>query len=240
MKIGILQTGHVVSELKDAFGDYAGMFQNLLSDHGLEFRTWNVVDGIFPGGIADCDGWLITGSRHGVYESHAWISPLCDFIRSCYRENIPMIGVCFGHQVIAYALGGKVELFSGGWNIGRTPYWFGSSLLHLNCWHQDQVIDLPPDAEVLAESPTCRYAALRYGRNAMSVQAHPEFDDIFIKALMRTRGKGVVPDDLLEIADRQMGKDLDSDRISEMFGGFLFEGKVDLHHAGLQTSTPAE
>ena len=115
MKIGILQTGHSPDDFRKELGDYGEMFTKLLDGHGLEFQIWSVVDGILPEGVGEADGWLITGSKHGAYEDHDWIPPLEDFIRDTYADGRPMIGVCFGHKILAQALGGTVEKFTGGW-----------------------------------------------------------------------------------------------------------------------------
>ena len=109
MKIGILQTGHAPDELLHDRGDYDAHFARLLDGNGFTFRTYNVVDMDFPGSIHDCDGWLITGSKHGAYEDHPFIPPLEALIREVYNTDLPLVGICFGHQIIAQALGGTVE-----------------------------------------------------------------------------------------------------------------------------------
>ena len=76
----------------------------------------------FPTSVSSCDGWIVTGSAFGAYEDHAFIPPLEDFIRANYKADVPMAGICFGHQIMAQALGGKVEKFSGGWGVGYTNY----------------------------------------------------------------------------------------------------------------------
>ena len=129
MKIGILQTGHAPDALIDDTGDYDEMFRDLLGGHGFTFATFAVVDGQFPDSAKDADGWLITGSRHGAYDDLPWIPPLEDLIRDIHARGLPLIGVCFGHQIIAQALGGKVEKFKGGWAIGRTTYDQGGQTL---------------------------------------------------------------------------------------------------------------
>ena len=102
MQIGILQTGLAPEMLAPKMGDYPDMFARLLDGNGFTFRTYRVVEGEFPASVTDCDGWLITGSRHGVYEDHPWIAPLEQFIRDAYAAHVPMVGICFGHQIVAH------------------------------------------------------------------------------------------------------------------------------------------
>ena len=200
MQIGILQTGHAPDALIAQSGDYPAMFARLLQGHGLTFRTWAVVDGALPTSVHDAEGWLITGSRHGAYEDHAWIPLLEAFIRDAYAQAVPLVGICFGHQIIAQALGGRVEKFAGGWSVGPTEYAFGDETLTLNAWHQDQVVERPAGAEVIASNDFCANAALVYDDRALTVQAHPEFAGEFVNGLIRTRGRGRVPDALLDAA----------------------------------------
>lgn len=222
MLIGILQTGHFPDTLQDQHGDYDAMFARLLDGHGFTFRTWNVVDMDFPEDPGDADGWLITGSRHGAYEAHAFIAPLEALIREIDRAGKPLIGVCFGHQIIAQALGGTVEKFDGGWSVGRTAYaTTDGAPLTLNAWHQDQVTVLPPAARVLASSPFCDNAILAYGDHIWTVQAHPEFSGAEIDALARTRGPGVVPDAQLTQARAQTGIATDRQDVGAQMAAFF-------------------
>lgn len=200
MKIGILQTGHSPDNMKDQLGDYGEMFTKLLGGHGFEFKIWSVVDGDFPASAVDADGWLITGSKHGAYEDHDWIPPLEDLIRAIRETGRPLVGICFGHQIIAQALGGKVEKFSGGWSVGRTEYTVNGQPMALNAWHQDQVTAVPDGATVVGSSDFCANAALLYDDQIWTIQPHPEFSSAFVDGLIRTRGKGVVPDHQLEAA----------------------------------------
>jgi GMP synthase-like glutamine amidotransferase len=221
MLIGILQTGAAPDALAPTMGDYPDMFARLLGGNDFTFHTWRVVDMDFPASISAADGWLITGSRHGAYEDHAFIPPLEEFIRAAFAASVPMVGICFGHQIIAQALGGRVERFEGGWAVGPTEYDFLGEKLTLNAWHRDQVTERPPGAKVVASNPSCENAALLYDGKAFTVQAHPEFKSEFVDGLMRTRGKGLVPDDLLEKAGALLDEPVDdavvARRIAEFF-----------------------
>lgn len=221
MRIGILQTGLAPDALAADMGDYPDMFARLLAGNGFTFQTYRVVEMQFPKDVHDADGWLLTGSRHGVYEDHAFIPPLEDFIRASYAAAVPMVGVCFGHQIIAQALGGKVEKFKDGWAVGATDYDFGGEKLTLNAWHKDQVTQVPPDAEVIASNDFCANAALVYNDRAFTVQAHPEFRPEFVDGLMQTRGKGVVPDDLMARATKRLDDPINDATIAGRIANFF-------------------
>jgi GMP synthase (glutamine-hydrolysing) len=226
MKIGILQSGHSPKELLGETGNYADLFVKLLQGQGFEFETFSVVEMDFPDGPNDCDGWLITGSKHGAYEDHAFIAPLEDLIRQIYAAEHPLVGICFGHQIIAQALGGKVEKFKDGWAVGRQSYDWQNKTVHLNAWHQDQVVELPADATVCASNDFCANAALVYGKNAFTVQAHPEFDGNFISGLATYRGPGVVPEPLLDEARAAIDAPVDNVFLAHQIGQFFKERSI--------------
>lgn len=221
MRIGILQTGLAPDALAAEMGDYPDMFAKLLAGHGFTFDTYRAVEMQFPSDVHQADGWLITGSKHGAYENLPFIPPLEDFIRSAYAEAVPLVGICFGHQIIAQALGGKVEKYSGGWAVGATDYDFGGETLTLNAWHQDQVTTLPPDAKMIASNDFCANAAMVYNDRAFTMQAHPEFRPEFVGGLARTRGRGVVPDALLDRATDRLALPLDNSAIAGQIAKFF-------------------
>ena len=192
MKLAILETGHPPGDLADRFGDYPAMFELLLGD-GFEVETFDVQAGELPDPNAH-DAVLITGSPAGVYDDFPWIEPLMEFIRSA--KDSKMVGVCFGHQVMAEALGGHVEKSDKGWGAGlhrydivHPEYWLdGTQEVSIPASHQDQVVTQPPNTDIVAASDFTPYAALAWtDRPAISFQFHPEFSPGFAKALIEQR-----------------------------------------------------
>jgi len=226
MKIGILQTGHLPDDMRAAHGDYAAMFANLFDGRGYNYVVFNVVDMEFPDSLDAADAWLVTGSKHGVYEDHAFIAPLEDLLRAIRDKGAPLVGICFGHQIIAQAFGGHVEKFAGGWCVGRQDYEISGERLHLNAWHQDQVITLPEGAQTLGSSDFCAHAAIVYGEHILTVQPHPEFQAPVVNHLIETRGRGVVPDDLLAKAEDGLAHATQNERLAEMLAAVLDKAQV--------------
>lgn len=183
MKIGILAAGTNSGTLLQQFGSFALMAEQMLADTEFSFQRWDVRLGEFPQSVDECDGWVITGSPCSVYESLNWIADLESLVRAIDRAGIPLVGICFGHQLVARALGGVVAKAENGWGLGVDIYQpteagqkvLGSEPVRLHIIHQDQVAELPQRAELLAGSAFCRYGVLSYGQHIFTVQAHPEF-----------------------------------------------------------------
>lgn len=220
MKLGILQAGHSADELRDVLGDYADLFKSMLGDFGFDFAVYDVVDNQFPSSPNEADAWLITGSKHGAYEDHNWIPPLEDFIREIDQQKLPLVGICFGHQIIAQALGGKVEKFSGGWAVGHTEYAFKGQPVSLNAWHQDQVVQLPQGAKVLGSNAHCQNAMISYGDHIFTVQAHPEFSAAVVDGLATYRS-ATVPPELVEKARSKMDQPLSNALLAKEIASVL-------------------
>ena len=226
--LGILQAGRAPEEMIGQHPDYNDQFVQLLGPDSFNYRTWAVLDDEFPASLNDADAWLITGSRHGAYEAHSWIPPLEQLIRDIYAKGAPMVGICFGHQIIAQALGGKVEKYAEGWSAGRVDYaldaaTWGSSAASptpLMAFHQDQVIDPPADSITVGSSDFCRHAALIYDNRILTIQPHPEFDQNFVKGLLDVRAD-ILPDDILKKARQTLHEPLARDSIATALRGFL-------------------
>jgi len=115
VKLAILETGAPPAPLIARFGRYPAMFERLLGA-GFDHASYDVAAGELPARVEDHDGYLITGSPAGVYEPLEWIAPLLDFLRAA--RGAKLVGVCFGHQALAQALGGHVEKSERGWGVG--------------------------------------------------------------------------------------------------------------------------
>jgi len=192
MKLAILETGRPPGDLAQRFGDYPAMFAKMLGPE-FDVKVFDVESGEFPN-PADHDAFLITGSPAGVYEDLDWLPGLFDFIRAA--RNSRMVGVCFGHQAMAEALGGHVEKSKKGWGAGLHRYtvtrpepWLdGAREIAAPASHQDQVVVQPPNTEITVSSDFTPYAGLAWtDRPAISFQFHPEFSPAFAKALIAER-----------------------------------------------------
>jgi GMP synthase-like glutamine amidotransferase len=223
MKVAILETGRPPGDLADEFGDYPAMFADLLGE-GFEVESFDVQAGQLPEPAAH-QAYLITGSPAGVYDPLPWIAPLQQFIRDA--GGAKMIGICFGHQVMAEALGGHVEKSDKGWGAGLHRYaivrpepWIdGAGTIAIPASHQDQVVVQPPDTEVVAASDFTPFAALAWtDRAAISFQFHPEFSPAFAKALIEKRYDAVPnPDTAIASLDAPN----DNSRVAQWIRNFL-------------------
>lgn len=192
MKIAVLETGVPPAPLAQEYGSYPDMFAKLIGP-GFELETFDAEHGELPNPAAH-GAYIITGSPAGVYDPLPWIAPLMEFIRAA--KDKAMVGVCFGHQVMAQALGGEVIKSAKGWGAGLhryqvvnpQPWTNGEDRVAIPASHQDQVVAQPPGSVVVAESDFTPFAALAWiDRPAISFQFHPEFSVGYAKALIEKR-----------------------------------------------------
>jgi GMP synthase-like glutamine amidotransferase len=194
IRIGILETGEPPAHLEQRFGRYGDMFRELLGG-GYALTNYNVVSGAYPAALEDEDAYIVTGSAAGVYDAFGWIGDLKHFLRSA-KGRTKLVGICFGHQVMAEAFDGTVEKSERGWGIGLHRYdvrepgeWMDPvPSFSIPVSHQDQVVVQPPRSRILAASPFTPYAVLAYqDQPAISFQCHPEFGPGFAEALIEHR-----------------------------------------------------
>jgi GMP synthase-like glutamine amidotransferase len=232
MKLTIIQAGEVPPPLRAGFGSYPPMYMRMFDEAGFGF-SYDTVP-IHAGAAFPDPGQLaaivITGSSAGVYDDFAWLDPLRAFIRGAYAANTPMLGICFGHQIMADALGGDVRKSEKGWGLGRHTYgvktrptFLATDLpaLSIACSHQDQVIAAPREAEVFLSSDFTPNAGLAYRNGkALSMQPHPEFLDDYTLALAELR-RGKAPDEVVDQAVASMATESHADDVAVWLGNFL-------------------
>jgi GMP synthase-like glutamine amidotransferase len=202
MLIGILQTDSVLEPFASQYGEYPDMFRAVLASPearppGMKAPTFLDVAaqrGEYPEPGA-CDGYVITGSRHSVYDDLPWIPPLVAFLREAIAQQRRVVGICFGHQLIAHFFGGETRAAESGWCVGVQP----AEIVHREPWmtpqaeriallasHKDQVARLPPGARAFAQGGRCRVAGFVM-ENVLTFQGHPEFTKAYAADLMDMR-----------------------------------------------------
>ncbi|MCS7023494.1 MAG: hypothetical protein NZV14_01740 [Bryobacteraceae bacterium] len=197
MRIGLLLCDHVVEPLRSREGDYSDMFRLWLGPAfpSADWQDYDLTSGELPADPGECDLWLASGSKASVYEDEAWILAFAEFVRALWQAEQPFVGVCFGHQMIAHALGGVTAKNPGGWCVGvhsfelvATRPWMSPAqkklFLPMSC--QDQVQRLPPGAHVLATSARCPVAMFEVGK-MMGIQGHPEWKPSYAEGLLKLR-----------------------------------------------------
>lgn len=203
MRIGLLQCDDVDEKLQPRHGNYPEMFERLFTrvDPTLEFQVWRCLDGEIPGDVDAVDAWLTTGSKYGANDGDGWIEALGGFVRELWAAGKPLVGICFGHQVIAKALGGEVVKSERGWGVGMSFNRLTERAAWMDPWqegldlvvsHQDQVSRLPAGAVVLAASDFCPVYVMQVGEIFLGVQGHPEFSKAYSADLMELR-RGKIP-----------------------------------------------
>jgi len=227
-QITIIETGLVSPKNRELHGSYPQMFEQMIgaADANVTFDTVSIPAGEPLPDVEGLEAVLITGSSAGVYDGFEWIAPLEEFVRMAHQSKVPMVGVCFGHQLIAQALGGTARKSEKGWGLGRHVYdvAVGNGLIDgrhiaLACSHQDQVITPPAGATTILSSDFTPHAGLLYaGGTTLSVQAHPEFSIGFAAGLLRD---GAQQGRVVTSAQASLAEPLESARLGGAITRFL-------------------
>lgn len=231
MRVGLLECDHVGGRFVDVAGDYADMFDGLFRAHApeVELVRYDTVAGKLPSDPAECEGYVCTGSRASAYDDEAWIHDLAGFVSAARDAEVPFVGVCFGHQMLAHALGGQVERAPTGWGVGihavdvlEHAGWMepGLPTVALQFMHQDQVTALPEGGVLLGRSDHCPVAMFRVGDTMLGLQAHPEFGAAYVDALMAEREERIGADKV-EAARRTLSSRTDEGTATKWIARFL-------------------
>jgi GMP synthase-like glutamine amidotransferase len=230
--VTIIETGLVSPKNRELYGSYPQMFEGMIgaADSSVTFDTVSIPSGDPLPDVDALSAILITGSPAGVYDGFDWIAPLENFVRAANNRKVPMVGVCFGHQIIAQALGGTVRKSAKGWGLGRHVYDVapGNGIIDgtpiaLAASHQDQVITPPAGAKTILSSDFTEHAGLLYsGGTTLSVQPHPEFSVGYALVCCEMAGsKGDAPDGLVAAAKASLAGPLDSAKLGGAITRFL-------------------
>jgi GMP synthase-like glutamine amidotransferase len=231
-RITIIETGIVSPKNRERHGSYPQMFERMIGNAGaaVTFDTVSIPAGAPLPDIKGLEAILITGSSAGVYDDLDWIAPLEAFVREAHQGKVPTVGVCFGHQLIAQALGGTARKSEKGFGLGRHVYDIApdngvidGARIALACSHQDQVITPPAGARTVLSSDFTPHAGLLYGGGTtFSVQAHPEFTVGFALACCEmVRSKGDAPESIVAPAEASLAEPLESARLGSAITRFL-------------------
>jgi GMP synthase-like glutamine amidotransferase len=231
VKLGILKTDTVRPEWVENFGQYPDMFVTLLgrADPTMEFVTYDVENGQYPDDIDEVDAYLITGSKSSVYDDKPWIPPLIEFVQEIAARNKKIIGICFGHQLVAQALGGKTEKSDKGWGAGlhthtftEIPSWHDGEGADLNILvsHQDQVVENATGARVLASSDFCENAVCQIGDQILTFQGHPEFIPEYSREIMEFR-RELFGEEVYHLGVASLTGEQQGDRVARWVVSFL-------------------
>lgn len=232
LRIAVLETDTPIDPVKEKYGTYGDVFTKLLnkgltgfseseSRPNLDITKWDVVTKQEYPDLDSFDGILMTGSKHDSFADEPWILKLVEYVQTVFEAQKPIVGICFGHQILARAMGARVGRSDRGWEVSADHIdlteagtaLFNKGSLTLHQMHRDVVFNVPEGGfQNLGTSPRCDVQGLYLPDRAFSVQAHPEFDDFIMQNILKKRhGDGIFNDDLYE--DGNMRAKLEHDGV---------------------------
>ena len=195
----IVQTGAAPAELRARMGDFPHWFRVAMALQPAQVRTVRVDHGQALPPPRMLAAAVITGSGAMVSERLPWSERTAGWIRDALDVDLPLFGVCYGHQLIAHALGGRVDYHPQGREIGTQVIALLPGAAHdpllqrlhdgfaAHTTHEQSVLEPPRGAQVLARSAHDAHQILRYSETAISTQFHPEFSVAAMQAYIRRR-----------------------------------------------------
>ena len=229
-RIGLLLVGHIDAGSLHIGGDYPELYAGILNRHNIELTTYRCDEGQMPTSLSEQDGWLCSPSRLSVYDDIDWLRDVEQLLRDMVATETPYVGICFGHQLMAQALGATVAKADYGWGIGAKHYdivapqpWMDSSdQIVLAASHQDQVQSLPNDAQLLATADYCPVGGMLIGERAWTLQVHPEFSPALADSLLATR-LALFGEEKANAARDTLAEPLQQDRIAGWISNFFHQ-----------------
>jgi GMP synthase-like glutamine amidotransferase len=229
MKLCILENDSLDPVVEATYIGYGTMFERLLRAAGAsgQFDIFNTVKGQYPDSFDTYDAVLLTGSKADSFSQEPWVLTLKEKVQELLLAKKKLIGVCFGHQLIALCLGAPVGRASQGWGAGRMLYqWLapelaqGRSEIALLASHQDQVLDLPTGAKLLGTSKFCPVAAYAVEDHVFCVQPHPEFVEDYSAFLLNKR-RTTLGEELYTAGTQSLAQGHDGLTVAQMMVAFV-------------------
>ncbi len=235
MKIGLIICDHLRTELAEKYGSYQTMFHQVLSDAAnaisieIEIVDYWAIDNQFPKTTNECDVYLVTGSQFSVNDTFDWVLQLKSLVKNLYLECKPLLGICYGHQMIAAALDGEVKVSDKGWGIGvtevkivsdQTRYQQLNGHLKLRVSHKEQIVKLPSNTQRLASNQFCENFMIQTGNCFLGIQGHPEFSRAYAKDLILCR-ESIIPPSTVKAGIQSLEQAVDNQLIMQIALGFL-------------------
>ena len=221
--------GHVDINSRHVAGDYPELFGAILEPFGIELVPYELEVGRFPSDVAECDGWLCSPSRLSTYDPVPWLADAEELLRRIVTAEVPYVGICFGHQLLAQALGAVVAASADGWGVGVRDYevvadrtWMEPTLQRFSLIgsHQDQVMGLPDGAELLFRSDYCPIGGFTVGERAWTLQVHPEFVPALADHLLLGR-MALIGAEKVAQARASLGRPVDSQVVAAWMARFF-------------------